>query len=187
MATRSKRKISGPRRTNNLSVDRSYYEYERVSDGTLLRRCQVNEHHLEWPDKGYNSKTQKDYRKMPGMLLYLCIQNHSELHANLKQPPPRPEHGLMTMAMEFNEALPVGSRYDSFYRMIDFFKGVSDKSQQASRAEQARRIASHFTAQSPYVRAGMVRVLDPLDERRFRPPVQGAFSKVGSKVASMTP
>lgn len=163
------------------------YTYERISDGSLWRAREVDVHHVQWPRRDYKrTKVEQRYRNMTGMLLNLCITDHRNLHYKLKIPP-KPENALMVMAIDYNEALVYGTDYEVFDDMISFFQGVSEQDSRQTRAEQARRLVRHYTAQRPFIQSGMVRRISnyPLKAASTMAERQGRVADVQDQVLSL--
>lgn len=131
-----------------------YYHWERVSSGEQVF---VNKHHVVWQKANYTSKAERAYRGLDGLILPLAIDSHNDLHANVL-PPRKPSAALMSLAVEFNEAIDIGNDYEIFDDMIGFFQEEAETSTSPERASEAYKVASNFILQRSFVEAGAVRV-----------------------------
>ena len=125
--------------------------------GSYLLRSHVNAHHSSWERAAYVTKREKLYRNMAGMVLMMTVSEHSNLHANIRQPV-KPSFTLMNEAIDFNFSTltKADTAYHNFEQMIGFFSNVAETSPHLGKAEEANKIASNFIIQSAFIERGRV-------------------------------
>lgn len=63
---------------------------------------QLNRHHFAWPKSWYQKGVAKKYRELPCNIKKMCVEVHKEIH-HILNPPPKPSHTVMRMAIEQHE------------------------------------------------------------------------------------
>lgn len=125
--------------------------------GNYLLRSQTNAHHLTWERSAYVTKREKLYRNMAGMIIQMTVSEHSNLHANIRQPV-KPSLALMNEAIDYNFSTlsKYDNAYHNFQQMIGFFSNVAETSPHLGKAEEANKIASNLIIQSAFIERGRV-------------------------------
>ena len=63
-----------------------------------LKQHFTDTHHLYFPRRDYQTKTEKQYRELPHHKVVICRNEHNELHAEY-QPPTKPSQAEMVRAI----------------------------------------------------------------------------------------
>jgi hypothetical protein len=132
------------------------HEYRwRNSDGRLLKKSEVNLHHVAHNRAWYKSKVETRYRNMGGFILPMEVSWHDELHASVK-PPLKPKRPLMDMAIEYGSFMDSENVYTRFNEFVSFFIDVSNNATRPNVADQALRIGNNLQLQQAFVEKGSV-------------------------------
>lgn len=138
-----------------LAERQPIYEYQ-TPEGEPIERSEVNRHHVAFPKRNYNTRLEKQYRSMAGMILPQLITDHRELHAHIR-PPKKPSFQLMRHAVSFNEAIDtMADDYEQFEQMVEFFEDFSGMSSRITEAREARSIAENLGLQRAFILRGRV-------------------------------
>lgn len=109
-------------------------------------------HHTAWPAKAYHGELEQvRYRHNEAMLHSIQNTRHNlgslSIHA-LLDAPPKPRYTLMADAVDYLESLdPTESRIRRFAHLISFYTDVAEDEVSTYTADQANKIAEHYTAQ----------------------------------------
>jgi len=136
------------------------YPY-RTQEGRVLRRSEVNLHHVFWARREYTSNREKSFRNMAGLILPMAITWHNDLHAQL-QPPQKPSRALMDQITGYNESLEFDSPYARFSQMTKFILRLAETTPNIGMADQALKIGTNLMLQEAFVDKGSVTQIEEL-------------------------
>jgi hypothetical protein len=143
-----------------LPNKQALYPY-RTQEGRVLRRSEVNRHHVWNERRQYSSNHEKRFRNMAGFVLPMVITWHQDLHANVK-PPKKPSRNLMEQIMDFNESLD-GSHYARFSQVTRFILKLAETSQNIGIADQAQKIGTNLLLQEAFIDKGSVTLIEDIE------------------------
>jgi len=125
----------------------------RTQEGRLLRRSEVDNHHVFWEKANYKTKKERTFRNMEGLVLPMVITWHSDLHANLR-PPQKPSKALMNQIVDYTKELGFEDPYERFRQIAGFVIRLSERHGEV--ADQAQKIGANLVLQSAFIDKGMV-------------------------------